>query len=153
MSEPLSIRARITTRSIPFATLSALATTPTSIVHGSEVSKWASGIKVPQHKADRLEGALQSLEKLLNAVTLPPDLRNPAVVRRALDRLPELLADKARREKEAAAAGPAIVRFVPEVSSEAHTVLAQDDVAPEKRQSKRLLDRAAAKAASEVLSQ
>jgi hypothetical protein len=151
MSPEQPIRARLSRRNIPHNTIAALASTPSSVIYVQEVSLWAAGHKIPQHKFDRLMAVLVDIEKLLDACVLPPDLRNPAAVRQALDRLPELLAENARR----VAVGPATVQYAPEISSEVASVLAVDTLAPEKvaaLQSKKKIDHAAQDTARPILS-
>ena len=146
MSPEKPIRARLSQRNIPHNTMATLASKPGSVVYVQEVSLWVAGHKIPQHKFDRLMAILVDLEKLLDACIIPPDLRNPAVVRQALDRLPELLAEKVRR-------GPAVVQYGIEVREAVHATLAQDS--PENAaaaRAKKAQDDAANETASKVLS-
>lgn len=81
----LTLRERITRRSIPFQTLAVLASVGGSTVYATEVSKWASGKEpIPAAKAARLMDMLIQVERLLDGVAIRPDLRDASVVRAAL---------------------------------------------------------------------
>jgi hypothetical protein len=82
----LTLRERITRRSIPFQTLAVLASVGGSTVYATEVSKWASGKEpIPAAKAARLMDMLIQVERMLDGVAIRPDLRDASVVRAALE--------------------------------------------------------------------
>jgi hypothetical protein len=82
----LTLRERVTRRSIPFQTLAVLASVGNSTIYATEVSKWASGKeKIPSAKAARLMNMLVQIETMLDGVMIRPDLRDAAVVRAALE--------------------------------------------------------------------
>ena len=156
MSEPLSIKARITSRSLPFSTLAAVASSPEMLCHATEVSRFANGIKLPQFKYDRLLQTLESIEEMLDGVAVTPDLRNPVMVRRALNRLPQIKAEQARLAAAEKAEAPAVVHGIEVPAAVVHSTLAVDNAPDTKlnpRAEERRQKKEAAKIASEVLSE
>ncbi len=81
----LTLRERITRRSIPFQTLAALASERGFTVFPGDVSKWVTAPEsVHAKKAERLAAVFQQIEEMLDGVKVRPDLRDANVVRTAL---------------------------------------------------------------------
>jgi hypothetical protein len=81
----MTLRERITHRSIPFQTLGVLASRGGSVIFASEVSKWAAEKEpINAAKSARLMDTLVKIEALLDGVKIRPDLRDADVLRAAL---------------------------------------------------------------------
>lgn len=83
----LTLRERITRRSIPFQILGTLASRGGSAIYPWEVSRWAAekDERIPAAKAARLMDTLVKIETMLDGVQIRPDLRDANVVRAALE--------------------------------------------------------------------
>jgi hypothetical protein len=147
MKSVSELKHEVTSRSIKFSIIGQLASLGGSVVYSSDITSFFNGSAIAPAKADRIRAACKRLIDLIDADDVRVDLSTVENVRRAEKRLAEREANKGN--------ALAAVPFAPNVSSEIHAVLAVDNVSPAKiaaSRAKKAVDRAASKAASEVLS-
>jgi hypothetical protein len=139
------LKREVTARNIKFSIIAQLASEIGAICYGSDVTSFFNGRHIAPVKGERIRAACKRLIDLIDADDVRLDLSTVENVERAEKRL---AANKGR--------GPVVVTQPTVTPSVVHEVLAVDNASPEriaKTRAKKDLDRSAAKAASEVLSQ